>query len=91
MSRKQLTKDYLLLILFTKRFNTVNSQKKLSSKPMITVHRSKALSGHICIPGDKSISHRALCDIDLSPGIQICPDSALDLCTVIIGLELNFF
>ena len=27
---------------------------------MITVHRSKALSGHICIPGDKSISHRAI-------------------------------
>ena len=60
MSRKQLTKDYLLLILFTKRSNTVNSHKKLSSKPMITVHRSKALSGHILIPGDKSISHRAI-------------------------------
>ena len=60
MSRKQLTKDYLPLILFTKRFNTANSRKNLSSKPMITVHRSKALSGHISIPGDKSISHRAI-------------------------------
>ena len=60
MSRKQLTKDYLPLILFTKRSNTANSQRNLSSKPMITVHRSKALSGHVLIPGDKSISHRAI-------------------------------
>ena len=27
---------------------------------MITVNRSKKLSGHISIPGDKSISHRAI-------------------------------
>ena len=27
---------------------------------MITVNRSKKLSGHISIPGDKSISHRAV-------------------------------
>ena len=60
MSRKQLTKDYLPLILFTKRSNTANCQGNLSSKPMITVNRSKALSGHISIPGDKSISHRAI-------------------------------
>ena len=27
---------------------------------MITVHKSKKLSGFISIPGDKSISHRAI-------------------------------
>ncbi len=27
---------------------------------MITVHKSKKLSGFIAIPGDKSISHRAI-------------------------------
>ena len=27
---------------------------------MITAHKSKRLSGHISIPGDKSISHRAI-------------------------------
>ncbi len=60
MSRKQLTKDYLLLILFTKRSNTANCQCNITAKPMIIVHRSKKLSGYVSIPGDKSISHRAI-------------------------------
>ena len=36
---------------------------------MITVHRSKALSGHILIPGDKSISHRSIIIPSISNGI----------------------
>ena len=35
---------------------------------MITVHRSKALSGDISIPGDKSISHRAVIFCSLCVG-----------------------